>query len=172
MRIRLVGVVALVLTDCAIAAVAVSKGGQPRSIYIVDASLLTGQSGAGRWPPTMGEAIAARTALRNYLRDNRVQAKSDAFIEARNRAAVSSQFDSYTMQVEGVRAASNPQQFYDTEGFGPKQIHVNAVCASARGAITNLSSEQMAVSDGGNCFFTALYDLNSKRIVMFMPGGR
>ena len=37
--------------------------------------------------------------------------------------------------------------------------------------MTNLSSRQMAVADGGNCFFTALYDLNTKSIVMFMPGG-
>ena len=102
------------------------------SIYVVDAQLLPYRLGLGRWRPADDQAVTARNELRKYLSINRVGQRSDVFNEAANRAYIFAAFDGYAMQMQGVRTANNQREFYDTEGFGPKQIHINAVCAAGR----------------------------------------
>ena len=98
--------------------------------------------------------------------------KKDPFskYEEANRLAISRAFDSYSIQTEGVRVPTG-RYFYDSEGNGPKAIYKWAMPHDREGSGRSGREIRILMSDGGNCAFTATYDVTTNKITMFMPGG-
>ena len=141
-------------------------------IFIVDANPLPGEAGRGRWRPGMGEAAIAKAALRDYLTNNTTVPPGGDPYALQNQAAVLAAFDRYVLQMQGVRAATATSRgAYDTDGVGPKQIHIDGIHRLLMPSMPTLNSEQVLIADGGNFVFQAIYDLNSRSTVQFTPGG-
>lgn len=92
-------------------------------IYIVDATVLPGESGSGLWRPWHSQATAAVEALRAYL-DEKASSAVNPWERPEERDYIRKYLNSYSLQIEGVRKPPS-NRFYGVEGNGPKQIHID-----------------------------------------------
>ena len=155
---------------CAAARLALAAVGatEPTRLYVVDANVPPGDAGDGLWRPTFREAAEAREALKEYLRSPKRPTYEG--LRGRDAARIAAEFDSYTVQAEGVRAPG-PRAFYGVDGNGPKQIHLDGFCQASATHMDGLASRQLIVMDGGSCIFQAMYDVRSRRITFFASNG-
>lgn len=155
----LMSIVALVLTA--------SAPIQAPRIAIVPAEHGPDERGTGLWRPTMAQAVSAREALREFLATGKSR---DHWSEER-RLEVAKRFDTYVLQIEGVRRPTG-NRFYDSDGTGPKQIHIDGFCPQIVEETGNqVYREQLSVDDGGSCIFQAMYDLRTAKIIFFQTNG-
>lgn len=147
--------------------IAASPSSGPK-IFFIDARPREGGSGTGLWRPKQNEVANAISALRRYvMRDS---TPSDLTIFERGwRQQVARGFDAYTIQIMGVRQRTGPM-IYETEGNGPKQIFMNGFCSSAAENM-RLDRDVGIVADGESCFFSATFDVASRRIIRFHTNG-
>jgi len=132
-------------------------------IAIIAAEHGPDERGTGLWRPTMDQAVAARESLRGFL----TTAKS----ANRERLFVARNFDTYILQIEGVRKPTG-NRFYDSDGTGSKQIHIDGYCPQIAEEVGDrIYQEQLYVDDGGPCIFQAMYDLRTGSITFFQTNG-
>lgn len=137
-------------------------------IFFIDPRPRERGSGTGLWRPNQIEAADAISALRRYVK--RDSTPSDLTIFERGwRQEVARGFEGYTIQIMGVRQRTGPM-IYETEGNGPKQIYMNGFCPSAAENM-RLDRDAGIVADGESCFFSAIFDLASRRIIRFRTNG-
>ena len=152
-----------------VAALALTASAPPElpRIAIIAATHGPQERGTGLWRPTMDQAVAAREALRKFLATGRT---SNRWSEDR-RLEVARNFDTYILQVEGVRRPTG-NRFYDSDGNGPKQIHIDGFCPQiVEETGDRVYRDQLIVSDGGSCIFQAEYDLQTESITLFQTNG-
>jgi hypothetical protein len=156
----LASIAALTLTGSALPQV-------PR-IAIVAAGHDREERGTGLWRPTMIQAAAAREALRKFLTAEKTV--NDGRWE-RQRSEVARNFNSYVLQIEGVRKPTG-NRFYDSDGNGPRQIHIDGFCPQIVEEVGDrINREQLIVYDGGSCIFQAMYDVRTGTITFFQANG-
>jgi hypothetical protein len=138
-------------------------------VYVVPSHLAPGQPGTGQWRPAGTQVSAAREALRRYLNDASVPERN--MWERAGREDVRAKYDSYILQMEGVRRSVG-KRLFETQGNGPKQIHIGGFCPEiAHTTRDRIKREPLLITDGGSCIFQAMYDLESKQITFFAVNG-
>ena len=140
--------------------------------YIVATGGLDGP-GTGLWTPEQKDIEQAEKALRLFLATPSSNTDSSFLtrMHEAGRQAVNSHYDSYALQFSGVRRPTG-KFIYDTEGKGPKAISISGFCKGGSIKDDDLQKGEVLVSDGGSCYFRAVYDVDRNEIIYFSVNGR
>jgi hypothetical protein len=136
-------------------------------IYVLRPTAAAAASGA--WLPRRSNVGAARAALLAHLREPRAAAgrESDGDWSDSQRPIVRARIDDYALQFAGVRRGPRGQP-YAFDGHGARLVLINGICRRALPAFAaRIATYPVAVADGGACFFQAVYNPRTDRIVYF-----
>ncbi|MEA3002434.1 MAG: hypothetical protein QOH81_1222 [Sphingomonadales bacterium] len=158
-----------------LAGVAMLSGAAPAGpgSYVIRPAAEFRAANSGFWVPDAAIVAAAKAALLAYLHTPhrpREAAGEAAWSESR-RPEIMARIDDYALQFMGV--GRGRRNHADSFRRSPRRaVLINGVCRGAlRELAGNLETQLVAVLDGGSCFFRAVYDPRSRRIVAFDVNG-
>ena len=124
-----------------------------------------------QWLPTANQAGEAKAALLAYLASDALPADgSQGSFAVAHRSIVASRIDGYSLQYFGGH-------YRWTDGhavpdpLGEEDILINGLCKIPAMGGADVSKQLIQASDGGACFFHALYSPARKTILQFSVNG-
>lgn len=122
------------------------------------------QSPTGLWTPTEEQAKAAYAALALALHDPNLP--TTVFAEREEQARVAEKLDTYEVTVWGRTASASATPSLDGRP-GERVISIMGICPEEKA----LWGHGSIVADGGNCFFSAIYDPQANKVLFFAFNG-
>ena len=129
--------------------------------------LITQLTGKADWVPTAAEAREAKAATLAVLATPNPTIR---YLKEPSRVSIASRIVSYYFQYEGLSVSRTKD--YAPDPSGVRHIVVHGVCMADKDELAVMrAGGELMVYDGGDCYFDAWYNLETKQVVLFSVHG-